>query len=122
MFGVLGVPIRNELNLTTVQFSWLAAIAVLSGSIWRLPLGILTDRIGGRALLIALLLATAMPTFLVAYATTFTGLIACAVCFGIAGNSFSVGIAWNAAWTDRNGRVRARRVRRRQRRARRSRS
>ena len=44
MFGVLGVPIQNELHLDTVQFSWLTAIAVLSGSIWRLPLGILTDR------------------------------------------------------------------------------
>jgi NNP family nitrate/nitrite transporter-like MFS transporter len=101
MFGVLGVPIRNELKLNMVQFSWLAAIAVLSGSIWRLPLGILSDRIGGRALMTSLLLATAVPTFAVAYATTFTGLIALAVCFGIAGNSFSVGIAWNAAWTDR---------------------
>ncbi len=102
MFGVLGVPIRNELKLNMVQFSWLAAIAVLSGSIWRLPLGILSDRIGGRALMTALLLATAVPTFAVAYATTFTGLIVLAVCFGIAGNSFSIGIAWNAAWTDRD--------------------
>jgi len=101
MFGVLGVPIRNELKLNMVQFSWLAAIAVLSGSIWRLPLGILSDRIGGRALMTGLLLATAVPTFAVAYATTYAGLIALAVCFGIAGNSFSVGIAWNAAWTDR---------------------
>ena len=101
MFGVLGVPIRTELKLNMVQFSWLAAIAVLSGSIWRLPLGILSDRIGGRALMTALLLATAVPTFAVAYATTYAGLIALAVCFGIAGNSFSVGIAWNAAWTDR---------------------
>ena len=48
MFGVLGVPIKDELHLDTVQFSWLTAIAVLSGSIWRLPLGILTDRVGGR--------------------------------------------------------------------------
>src|SRR4029079_15835199 len=47
MFGVLGVPIKEELHLDTVQFSWLGAIAILSGSIWRLPLGILTDRVGG---------------------------------------------------------------------------
>ena len=48
MFGVLGVPIKKEMHLDTVQFSWLTAIAVLSGSIWRLPLGIWTDRVGGR--------------------------------------------------------------------------
>jgi NNP family nitrate/nitrite transporter-like MFS transporter len=101
MFGVLGVPIRDELHLDTIQFSWLTAIAILSGSIWRLPLGIWADRIGGRRLMIVLLLATAVPTFLVAFAHTFPHLLACAFMFGIAGNSFSVGIAWNAAWADR---------------------
>ena len=102
MFGVLGVPIKEEFHLDTVQFSWLTAIAVLSGSIWRLPLGIWTDRVGGRRLMTLLLLATAVPTLLVAHATTFTQLMVCAFCFGIAGNSFSVGIAWNAAWADRD--------------------
>jgi len=101
MFGVLGVPIKAELHLDTVRFSWLTAIAVLSGSLWRLPLGILADRIGGRRLLTWILLATAIPTFLVSRATTFTELMACAFFFGISGNSFSVGIAWNAAWADR---------------------
>src|SRR6185436_2774934 len=101
MFGVLGVPIKEELHLDTVQFSWLTAIAILSGSIWRLPLGILTDRVGGRILMVGLLLATAIPTFLVAYAHSFPQLLVCAFLFGIAGNSFSVGIAWNAAWSDR---------------------
>jgi nitrate/nitrite transporter NarK len=78
MFGVLGVPIKEEFHLDTVQFSWLTAIAVLSGSIWRLPLGIWTDRVGGRRLMTLLLLATAVPTVLVAHATTFTQLMVCA--------------------------------------------
>ena len=102
MFGVLGVPIKEELHLDTVQFSWLTAIAVLSGSIWRLPLGIWTDRVGGRRLMTLLLIATAIPTLLVSHATTFSQLMVCAFLFGIAGNSFSVGIAWNAAWADRD--------------------
>src|SRR5689334_12489913 len=55
MFGVLGVPIRKEFHLSTIQFAWLGAIAVLSGSLWRLPLGILADRIGGRVLFVVLL-------------------------------------------------------------------
>src|SRR5215470_3485023 len=78
MFGVLSVPIKEEMHLNKIQFSWLTAIAVLSGSIWRLPFGILTDRIGGRRLFIALLLATAVPCFLVSRATTFGGLMVCA--------------------------------------------
>jgi NNP family nitrate/nitrite transporter-like MFS transporter len=48
-----------------------------------------------------LLLATAIPTFLASRATTFGGLLTCAFFLGLGGNSFSVGIAWNAAWSDR---------------------
>lgn len=102
MFGVLAVPIRDELHLSTVQFAWLGAIAVLCGSIWRLPLGILADRVGGRVLFTAILLASAIPTFLVSRATTFNELLVCAFFLGVSGNSFSVGIAWNASWAGRN--------------------
>jgi NNP family nitrate/nitrite transporter-like MFS transporter len=101
MFGVLGVAIKEELHLNKIQFSWLTAIAILSGSLWRLPFGIAADRFGGRRVFIWLLIATAIPCFLVAWATSYTGLLVCAFCFGIAGNSFSAGIAWNAAWASR---------------------
>jgi NNP family nitrate/nitrite transporter-like MFS transporter len=102
MFGVLGVPIKAELHLSMMQFSWLGALAVLSGSLWRLPLGVLADRVGGRRLFTLLLLATAIPTYLVSRATTFGELLVCAFFLGLAGNSFSVGIAWNAAWADKS--------------------
>ena len=101
MLGVLGVPLKSELHLNKIQFSWLAAIAVLSGSIWRLPLGIIADRIGGRRVLIAILLASAIPCYLVSRAHSYQALMVCALFFGVAGNSFSVGIAWNAAWASR---------------------
>jgi len=101
MFGVLAVPIKEQLHLNKIQFSWLTAIGVLSGSIWRLPVGIFTDRVGGRRLFVALLIATAIPCFLVSRATSYAGLMTCAFFFGVAGNSFSVGIAWNAAWASR---------------------
>lgn len=102
MFGVLGVPIRAELHLTKIQFSWLTAAAVLSGSLFRFPLGVLADRVGGRRLFLALLLVSAVPCFLVSRAHSYSGLLLCALGFGLAGNSFSVGIAWNAAWAPRN--------------------
>lgn len=98
MFGVLSIPLRDELHLSAVQLSWLAAIAVLNGSIWRLLAGILADRYGGRRVFIALILFTSIPTFLVCYAQTYVQLMVCAFLLGLAGNAFSVGIAWNAAW------------------------
>ncbi|MEI6084740.1 MAG: MFS transporter [Verrucomicrobiota bacterium] len=101
MFGVLGIPIRKEFGLTEVQFGWLTAIAILNGSIWRLLFGLWTDRYGGRRVLTALVALTAIPAFLVSRASSFNELMIYAFLVGMAGNSFSVGIAWNSAWFPR---------------------
>lgn len=101
MFGVLGIPIRKEFGMTDVQFGWLTAIAILNGSIWRLTFGLWTDRFGGRLVMTLLVAATAIPAFLVSYAQSLNQLLVCAFLVGIAGNSFSVGIAWNSAWFPR---------------------
>jgi NNP family nitrate/nitrite transporter-like MFS transporter len=98
MFGVLAIPIRKELGLSETQFSWLTAIAILNGSIWRLPFGILADRLGGRRIMVALLAATMIPAALVSVAHGFGMLLLLAFLVGIAGNGFSIGIAWNSVW------------------------
>ncbi len=55
MFGILQKPIRAELGLSEEQYSWILAAAILNGSMWRLPAGILADRLGGRKLMVFLL-------------------------------------------------------------------
>lgn len=101
MFGVLGIPIRKELGLTDVQLSWLAAIAILNGSFWRLLFGILADRYGGRIVFTLLVLATIVPSYMVSQADTYTELMIWAFFVGMAGNAFSIGISWNSAWYPR---------------------
>lgn len=101
MFGVLGIPIRDEFGLTDVQFSYISALAILNGSIWRLPAGILTDRIGGRKVFAGMLAFTAIPAYLVSTATDYRALLIYAFLVGFAGNSFSAGIAWVSAWYPR---------------------
>jgi NNP family nitrate/nitrite transporter-like MFS transporter len=98
MFGVLGIPIREEFGLTDVQLSWLSAVAILNGSLWRLIFGILADRFGGKIVFTLLVLATIIPSYMVSQADTYTELMIWAFFVGMAGNSFSVGIAWNSAW------------------------
>lgn len=102
MFGVLGIPIRDEFGLTPVQLSWIAAVAILNGSIWRLFAGIATDRYGGRRVFTAMLAFTVIPAFLVSRATSYEQLLVFAFLVGFAGNSFSVGIAWDSAWYPKN--------------------
>lgn len=101
MFGILGVPIQKELQLSDVELAWITSVAVLNGSMWRLPAGMLTDRIGGRKVTLFMLATTAIPAYFVAHARSYTVLLLLAFLVGFAGNLFSVGIAWNAAWFTR---------------------
>ena len=102
MFGVLGIPIREEFGLTDVQLSWITAVAVLNGAIWRLPAGIAADRFGGKRVFVGMLALTAIPAYLVSQAQSYGWLLVCAFLVGFAGNSFSVGIAWVSAWWPRS--------------------
>ena len=71
MFGVIGIPIKKALNLNATEFGLLTATPVLTGSLIRVPLGIWTDKYGGRIVLFLLILATVVPIWLIAYATEF---------------------------------------------------
>ena len=101
MFGILGKPIQEEFGLSEVQLSWIVAAAALNGSLWRLPAGMVTDRIGGRKVMTFLLLATAVPAYLVSRVDSYGMLLVLAFLVGFAGNAFSAGIAWNSAWQPR---------------------
>ena len=102
MFGILGIEIQKELLLSDVELSWVTALAVLNGSMWRLPAGMLTERIGGRKVTIFMLATTAIPAHFVSMAHSYGVLLILAFLVGFAGNLFSVGIAWNAAWFGRD--------------------
>ncbi len=101
MLGMLSIKIKPELSLSDGQLYNLTIVAILAGSLLRFHFGIWTDRFGGRLVMTALLLFTAIPTLLVSQVTSYWELMICAIFYGIAGNSFSVGVAWNAAWSPR---------------------
>lgn len=98
MFGILGIPIQKELGLSDEELSWISALAVLNGSLWRLPAGILADRFGGRVVTLVLIFATAIPTYFVSQVHSYGAVLALAFLVGFAGNLFSVGTSWNSAW------------------------
>lgn len=100
-FGILAIPIQKEFGLSDTQFYWLTALPVLNGAIWRLFTGIWADKYGGRKVMVSLLLLSAIPTALLTRTHNVTTLFILAFLIGIAGNSFSAGIAWNSAWFPR---------------------
>lgn len=98
VFAVLGIPISKELNLTETQFGLLAAMPVLTGSLVRVPLGIWTDRFGGRIVFFFSMLLPVIPIYLLAYATEYWQFLVLALFVGLVGGTFSVGTPYVAKW------------------------
>ena len=91
MFGVIGIPIKKMLNLNSTQFGLLTAMPVLTGSLVRVPLGIWTDKYGGRIVMAVLMACTVPAIWLMAYATEYWHFLVIGLFVGLAGGSFSVG-------------------------------
>lgn len=83
---------------TESQVGWLIGIPVLTGSLVRLPLGILTDKYGGRNVYALLMLISAVPMYLMSRANTYNEFLLGSLGFGLAGGSFAVGIAYTSVW------------------------
>ena len=98
MFGVIGIPIKQELGLNATEFGLLTATPVLTGSLVRVPLGIWTDKYGGRIVMAVLMAVTVPAIWLMAYATEFWHFLVIGLFVGLAGGSFSVGTPYVARW------------------------
>lgn len=98
MFGVIGIPLKKSLGLNATQFGLLTATPVLTGSLIRVPLGIWTDKYGGRIVMTLLMAATVPAIWLMAYATEYWQFLVIGLFVGLAGGSFSVGTPYVARW------------------------
>ena len=102
MFGVIGIPIKKQLGLNATEFGLLTAMPVLTGSLVRVPLGIWTDRYGGRIVMAILMALTVPAIWLMAYATAYWHFLVIGLFVGLAGGSFSVGTPYVARWYPKN--------------------
>ena len=102
MFAVIGIPIKKTLDLNSTQFGLLMATPVLMGSLIRLPLGIWTDRFGGRIVMTLLMASTVPAIWLMSYATEYWQYLTIGLFVGLAGGSFSVGTPYVARWFPKN--------------------
>lgn len=105
IFAIIGVQIKSELSLNETQFGLLIGTPILTGSLIRLLLGIWTDQYGGRRIYTLVMLAAALATYLLTWATTYPQFLIAALGVGVAGGSFAVGIAYVSRWypPDRQG-------------------
>lgn len=98
--GVLVTYLTNNgiFNWTPVQTGWLLGVPVLIGSVFRLPVGMLTDKFGGKRVMIALLLLSALPMYFLSWANSYGAFLLLSFAFGISGSSFAAGVAYASLW------------------------
>ncbi len=100
IFSIIGVGIKAELGLNEAQFGLLVATPILTGSITRLFLGVWTEKYGGRLVFTAQMLLTALATWALTFASTYTMYLVAALGIGLAGGSFIIGVAYVSRFYD----------------------
>ncbi|MGH9565376.1 MAG: MFS transporter [Candidatus Angelobacter sp.] len=101
VFGSLSamMPVlKKQFHLAPVQASIAVAIPVLLGSLGRIPLGMLTDRFGGRKVFTATMVCSALAAFLMDRVGDYHQLLVFGFFTGLALASFSVGVTFVSGW------------------------
>lgn len=98
--GVLVTFLVNNgvFKWSPVEIGWLLGAPVLIGSVFRLPVGMLTDKFGGKWVMATILFFSAIPMFFLSQANSFTSFLLLGLGFGLAGTSFAAGVAYTSLW------------------------
>ena len=99
LIGALGILIADDLKLSPSQRGVLVALPILSGSLLRVPLGLLSDRIGARRVGGSMLTFLLIPLSIGWLADgSWPAMIAVGLMLGTAGASFAVALPLASAW------------------------
>lgn len=101
VFGSLSAMmpmLSKQMHLSPVEKSVAVAVPVLLGSLGRIPLGMLTDRFGGRIIFSAVMFLTILPAVLMGDVHSYSQLITYGFFIGIGLASFSVGVGFVSGW------------------------
>jgi MFS transporter, NNP family, nitrate/nitrite transporter len=98
---------RQQFHLSATQTAFLVAVPVLLGALARIPIGMLADRFGGRAVFTFLMFFGAAPVALVPAESSYQNLLVVAFLLGMAGSS----LLWASATSPAGSPWRARAVR-----------
>jgi len=99
LIGAFAPRFRETFGLTRSETALLVAVPVILGALARIPMGMLTDRFGGRSVFAMLMVAVALPVWIAPQLHTYAGLLAAAFLLGAAGSSFAIGVGYVARWT-----------------------
>ena len=98
LIAPLAKRFQDDLDLTNTRTLMLTAVPVVLGSLLRIPVGALTDRLGGRVMFPVVLVVSAIPAAIFGFVDGYAALVVVGFFLGIAGSSFAVGVPFVAGW------------------------
>jgi NNP family nitrate/nitrite transporter-like MFS transporter len=99
LLSPLGASLREQLSLTAFQQALLVAVPVLVGSLGRVPVGALADRLGARRMFPAMALLTVLPVLYLGHlAGSLTEYLIGGFFLGLGGTTFAIGIPFVNSW------------------------
>jgi NNP family nitrate/nitrite transporter-like MFS transporter len=99
LLGALGIYIAESLGLSPTEKGLLVATPILTGSLTRVPVGLLSDRFGAKRVGAALLAFLFVPLALAWQAgDSLSQLLAVGLLLGVAGSSFAVALPLASRW------------------------
>ncbi|RVU70979.1 MULTISPECIES: NarK/NasA family nitrate transporter [Lactobacillus] len=97
-FAPLATQVGQMFHLSVANRTLLLATPVLLGSIMRIPVGILSDKYGGKKVYLILMAFILIPLFMIPHVHSFGMLLFAALLVGMAGTSFAVGVSYASVW------------------------
>ncbi|EMF29698.1 major facilitator superfamily protein [Streptomyces gancidicus BKS 13-15] len=99
LLGPLGPTLREDLGLSSFEQSLVVAVPVLVGSLGRIPVGALTDRVGARRMFPLVTALTVLPVLYLGHlADSLTEFLVGGFFLGLGGTTFAVGVPFVNAW------------------------
>lgn len=99
LISPLGRTYGTDYDLTDVQVSVLVAVPVIVGSLGRIPVGALTDRVGARTMFPVVSALTIVPVLFVGLiADSYPLLLAGGFLLGLGGTTFAIGVPFVNGW------------------------
>ena len=99
LLGPLGPALRESLDLTAFQQSLVVAVPVIVGSLGRIPVGALTDRVGARRMFPTVALLTVLPVLYLGHvADSYAEYLVGGFFLGMGGTTFAIGVPFVNSW------------------------
>jgi MFS transporter, NNP family, nitrate/nitrite transporter len=98
LYSVLGIALKDTLDLNATEFGLLLASPILTGALLRFPIGILSESVSCRKLFTWQMLLLVPALFYLPYITTYTEYLVLGLFIGISGTSFTIGIRYVSDW------------------------